>query len=108
MYELATYAMVIIERSKDIYVLGVVMAASNRNKNKRLGYWVGEKPCWEMLNCPESIRNSCPVYCNPDMPGWLVGGLYCRLFDSRGGAGSFVDVCRRCRVYLRCGNGSLN
>ena len=85
------------------------MAASGVNKAKqRPGYWTGKKPCWEILNCPETMRNRCPVYNNPDMPGWLVGGLYCQLLDSRQMGGSFTDICRRCRVYLQWGNHSLN
>ena len=85
------------------------MTTSNTRKTKQsLGYWVGKKPCWEVLNCPEPMRNRCPAYLDPDAPGWRVGGLYCQLFDSRQMGGSFTDVCRQCRVYLRWGNGSLN
>ena len=85
------------------------MAPLNTKKVKQgLGYWKNKKPCWELLNCPELMRNRCPVYKNRDIPGWQVGGLYCQLLDSRQTKRNFTDVCRRCPVYLRWGNHSLN
>jgi hypothetical protein len=84
------------------------MKVSHKEEKNNSGHWLDKKACWEVSNCPESIRNLCPVYRNPDIPGWRVGGLYCTLFDSRPMCGGFRDVCRKCLVYLRWGDGSLN
>lgn len=77
-------------------------------RRRQLGYWQGKTPCWEMLHCPETIREQCPVFRKENMPGWEIGGLYCQLFDSRGGIGNFTDVCRLCRVYRKWGHGELD
>ena len=84
------------------------MVVLKENKKGNFGYWIGKTPCWEIIHCPDSIRNYCPVYLNPDIPGWRVGGAYCPLFDSREIYGDFKEVCRHCRVYQEMGDKSLN
>ena len=66
------------------------------------GFWKGKTPCWEMLRCPETIRNECPAFKHQGLPCWQIEGTYSKL---HGGAqkGCNTDICRVCRVYKRWG-----
>jgi len=66
------------------------------------GFWSGKAPCWEMTNCPQSLRNECPAYKNPGTPCWEIEGTYCKL-DDFGATGQDTSICQVCRVYQRYG-----
>ncbi|HXY75194.1 MAG TPA: hypothetical protein VEH58_07690 [Dehalococcoidales bacterium] len=67
---------------------------------KAQGYWEGKSPCWEMSNCPESIRKECPAFKNTEIPCWEIEGTYCKL-DDRGATGRDTSICQVCRVHQR-------
>jgi|GEM_PF-1137239 len=67
------------------------------------GFWEDKTPCWEMLRCPEAIRNECPAFKHQGMPCWQMEGTYCKLHCD-GEKGHNTDICRVCRVYKRWGN----
>jgi len=67
-----------------------------------LGFWEGKTPCWEMLRCPEAIRNECPAFKYRELPCWQIEGTYTKL-HGYGQEGDNTDVCRVCRVYKRWG-----
>jgi len=67
-----------------------------------LGFWEAKTPCWEMLRCPEEIRDECPAFKHQDMPCWQIEGTYTKLCEG-GRKGNNTDVCRVCRVYKRWG-----
>ncbi len=69
-----------------------------------LGFWEGKTPCWEMLRCPEAIRNECPAFKHRGVPCWQIEGTYSKLLDD-GQRGHNTDICRVCRVYKRWGRG---
>ncbi|RMH64626.1 MAG: MerR family transcriptional regulator [Calditrichaeota bacterium] len=52
-------------------------------------------PCWEIKQCPEEDRASCPAYHNADAPCWEIKSA-----DSVCGP---VD-CRTCPVYIDLNN----
>jgi len=66
------------------------------------GFWEGKTPCWEMLHCPEEIRNECPAFKHQGMPCWQMEGTYCKLHGD-GEKGCNTDICQMCRVYKRWG-----
>lgn len=47
--------------------------------------------CWQMRQCPESIRTSCPAYTSPDRCCWDVPGVSCRAHGD--------DTCTECFVW---------
>jgi len=67
-----------------------------------LGFWEAKTPCWEMLRCPEEIRDECPAFKHQDVPCWQIEGTYTKLCEG-GRKGNNTDVCRVCRVYKRWG-----
>ena len=67
-----------------------------------LGFWEGKTPCWEMLHCPEAMRNKCPAFKYRTPPCWQIEGTYCKLFDY-GARGDGAEICENCRVYKRWG-----
>jgi hypothetical protein len=71
-------------------------------EEKGLGIWEGKSPCWEMTNCPQSLRNECPAYKNTETPCWEIEGTYCKL-DDYGATGRDTSICQVCRVYKRYG-----
>ena len=66
------------------------------------GFWEGKTPCWEMLRCPEAIRDECPAFKHRELPCWQIEGTYTKLHGD-GREGDNTDVCRVCRVYKRWG-----
>lgn len=66
------------------------------------GFWEEKAPCWEMLRCPEEIRNECPAFKHQGIPCWQIEGTYCKLHCD-GEKGHNTDICRVCRVYKRWG-----
>ena len=66
------------------------------------GFWEGKTPCWEMLRCPEEIRNECPAFKHQGLPCWQIEGTYSKLHDNAQ-RGCNTDICQVCRVYKRCG-----
>jgi hypothetical protein len=66
------------------------------------GFWEGKATCWEMTNCPSSLRNECPAYKNTATPCWEIEGTYCKL-DDFGATGRDTSICQVCRVYQRYG-----
>ena len=67
------------------------------------GFWEDKTPCWEMLRCPEAIRNECPAFKHQGIPCWQMEGTYCKLHCA-GEKGHNTDICQVCRVYKRWGN----
>ncbi len=66
------------------------------------GFWAGKRPCWEMCQCPEMIRNECPTTKFLSTPCWEIEGTYCKL-DNYGATGDDTTICQVCRVYKRWG-----
>ncbi|MBA7519790.1 hypothetical protein ES705_11877 [subsurface metagenome] len=69
-----------------------------------LVWWEEKTPCWEMLRCPEAIRNECPAFRYRSLPCWEIEGTYSKLYDY-GANGDSLDICQMCRVYKRWGQG---
>ena len=69
-----------------------------------LGFWEEKTPCWEMLRCPEEIRNECPAFRYRSLQCWEIEGTYSKLYDY-GAKGDSLDICRGCRVCRRWGHG---
>ena len=86
------------------------MSLANERQNALLsrllysGFWEGKVPCWEMLRCPQAIRDLCPASKHPEYPCWEIEGTYAKL-ARRGEAvvGCDTAVCSVCRVYRRWG-----
>ena len=68
------------------------------------GFWYGKTPCWEITNCPDSIKNTCPAPKYPSLPCWQIEGIFCKL-DERSASGSDTSICKLCRVYEQYGSG---
>jgi hypothetical protein len=66
------------------------------------GFWEDKKPCWEMLRCPQEIRNECPAFKHQGLPCWQIEGTYAKLHDNAK-RGCNTDICQMCRVYKRWG-----
>ncbi len=69
-----------------------------------LGCWEEKMPCWEMLRCPEAIRNECPAFRYRSLLCWEIEGTYSKLYDY-GAKGDSIDICQGCRVYKRWSHG---
>lgn len=50
---------------------------------------IGE-PCWVFRACPESVRDKCPAYLQPELPCWLA-----RLRSD----GRLTGGCRCCSIF---------
>ena len=61
------------------------------------GFWESKGPCWEMCQCPETIRSECPAYKYQSLPCWEIEGTYCKL-DDYGARGDDTSICQICRV----------
>ena len=70
----------------------------------KYNFWSGKSPCWELCNCPDVIKNECPVTQFQFLPCWEVEGTYCKL-DDMGSSGKDTTMCQTCRVYKKYGNG---
>ena len=70
------------------------------------GFWEGKRPCWEMCQCPEMIRNECPALKHQSFPCWEIEGTYCKL-DDYGVRGDDISLCQVCRVYKTYGENKL-
>jgi len=68
-----------------------------------LGFWEGKTACWDMCNCPQSLKTECPAFKNRETPCWEIEGTYCKL-DDYGATGRDTSICQVCRVYMRHGN----
>jgi hypothetical protein len=68
------------------------------------GFWEGKTPCWEMLHCPEPIKNECSAFKHQTLPCWQIEGTYCKVLN-QGIEGTGTDICRVCRVYRRWESG---
>lgn len=69
-----------------------------------LGFWEKKIPCWEMLRCPQMVRDECPAFKYRSLPCWEIEGTYCKLND-KGATGQDTSICEVCRVYKRWGHG---
>ena len=50
-------------------------------------------PCWQIVNCPQSVRQKCPAFLESTTPCWLLDDA--RTHKSK-------DDCRECDVYMSC------
>ena len=46
-------------------------------------------PCWTLVDCPPTKRESCPAYQNPEMPCW----------EYRRTNGTYAKTCTTCTVW---------
>ena len=69
-------------------------------------FWSGKNPCWEMHECPVSLRDECPAYIYrfSGYPCWEIEGTLCKL-NTKDGTTSFIDRCYNCNVYMKYGKG---
>jgi MerR family transcriptional regulator, heat shock protein HspR len=51
-------------------------------------------PCWNIVDCPKDVRESCSVYNNGKTPCWLSPDRNCAMKG--------IEDCRECDVYLAC------
>ncbi len=64
-------------------------------------YYEGMPECWDVMNCPEEIRENCPAYPEHGKECWKVTGTKC----SQGGhdmsvVSDKILYCRNeCRFY---------
>ena len=68
-------------------------------------FWFGRTPCWQLTNCPDSVKDACPAPKYPYLPCWQIEGTYCKL-DERNASGLDTSICRQCRVYEQYGDRS--
>jgi len=65
------------------------------------------EPCWDMKNCPDDRRESCPAYPNTGNKCWMVTGTMCG-GNEQGSYHEKISKCKACDVYvLHAGNQSL-
>ncbi len=72
--------------------------------DKKANFWTDKSPCWDLCNCPDVIKNECPVTQYQFLPCWEIEGTYCKL-DDMGSSGKDTTMCQTCRVYKKYGNG---
>ena len=68
-------------------------------------FWFGKTACWEITNCPDSVKNECPAPKHPYLPCWQIEGTYCKL-DEHNASGLDTNICRQCLVYKQYGGHS--
>jgi glyceraldehyde-3-phosphate dehydrogenase (NAD(P)) len=71
---------------------------------KEPSFWEGKTPCWEIVGCPENVRNACPALKYQTYPCWMIEGTYLKLTE-QGMRGDDIGACGICRVYHKYGNG---
>ena len=81
-----------------------VKIAKTAKKERRVNFWTGKLPCWELCNCPPMIKRECPAGKYQVLPCWEIEGTYCKL-DDRNSTGRDISICETCRVYRKYGNG---
>lgn len=54
--------------------------------------------CWEIKNCPNERRDSCPAYPNRGNECWLVTGTMCGGVE-QGDRFSKMAKCKECDFY---------
>ena len=50
-------------------------------------------PCWQIINCPEEVREGCPAFNESSTPCWLLEDTCTH---------KTKDDCRQCQVYQSC------
>ena len=68
-----------------------------------LSFWADKTPCYQLCNCPDTIRRECPAERYQFLPCWEIEGTYCKL-DDHGVTGRDTTICEICRVYKKYGN----
>ncbi len=74
------------------------------SKVKTVDFWQGKVPCWEMIGCPDGIRQQCPAPKHREYPCWEIEGTYCK-WDDWGSLGRDTSLCEVCIVYRQWGMG---
>lgn len=72
--------------------------------SENANFWHNRTPCWEILHCPEDVRNDCPAYYHRQYPCWEIEGTYSKWLEW-GSLGLATDICVICKVYLTYGKG---
>jgi len=72
-------------------------------EHRRNNFWFRRTPCWQLTNCPDSVKNACPTPKYPALPCWQIEGTYCKL-DERHAGGLDTSICRLCPVYKQYGS----
>jgi hypothetical protein len=58
-----------------------------------------ERPCWDIQNCSEEIRQTCPAWeFHAGHLCWFINGTICKGKPQSGWSGK-MKVCRRCGVF---------
>lgn len=70
----------------------------------KINYWENKVHCSKLCNCPDVIKNECPVAVYQFLPCWEIEGTYCKL-DDMGSTGNDTTICHTCRVYKKYGDG---
>ncbi len=74
-------------------------------EHRRNNFWFGRTPCWQLTNCPNSVKDACPAPKHLSLPCWQIEGTYCKL-DERNASGLDTSICKDCRVYEQYGGRS--
>ena len=59
-------------------------------------FWVGKVPCWDVMDCPDLVRDSCPAYEDRSCPCWEIPDTAC---DRILGTPKTCDVCQVYKLY---------
>ena len=73
-------------------------------EERGINFWTDKVPCWELANCPEMIKDECPVSKYQFLPCWEIEGTYCKL-DDYGANGKDTSICEVCKIYKTYGEG---
>ncbi len=58
-----------------------------------------EKPCWESLQCPESVRQNCPAWeLRAQSFCWMINGTVCKGEPCESWKQK-MDMCKKCEVF---------
>lgn len=63
------------------------------------GYWVGRKPCWEILECGRYVRETCAAWIHPEKACWEHESSQCAVVLG------LPKTCGSCKVFRRYGSG---
>lgn len=58
----------------------------------------GNQRCWDIMRCPETVRQKCPAYMSQEDRCWLITGTWCKGVQ-QGDARSKIRNCMTCEAF---------